>query len=133
MKSFASEIAKLEAAIYAKIRPTPDFAEPAEIIESVPGFAEGAPQISSQACQSLARCEIAAALIGELPMMMRAESDEASVTSRGPPLDPQCHLHALCRRATLNNPVLKDYYRRLLAKGTEPKVTVVACMRKLIT
>ena len=34
--------------------------------------------------------------------------------------------------ATQNNPVLKAYYQRLLAKGKEPKVALVACMRKLI-
>jgi transposase len=34
--------------------------------------------------------------------------------------------------ATLNNPVLKAYYRRLIAKGKEPKVAIIACMRKLI-
>ncbi len=34
--------------------------------------------------------------------------------------------------ATLNNPVLKAYYRRLIAKGKVPKVAIIACMRKLI-
>ena len=34
--------------------------------------------------------------------------------------------------ATQNNPVLKAYYQRLLAKGKEPKVALIACMRKLI-
>ncbi len=34
--------------------------------------------------------------------------------------------------ATQCNPVLKAFYQRLLAKGKEPKVALVACMRKLI-
>ena len=34
--------------------------------------------------------------------------------------------------ATLNNPVFKAFYQRLLAKGKPPKVAVIACMRKLI-
>jgi transposase len=34
--------------------------------------------------------------------------------------------------ATQNNPVIKAFYRRLIAKGKEPKVALVACMRKLI-
>ena len=34
--------------------------------------------------------------------------------------------------ATQNNPVLKAFYDRLIAKGKEPKVALVACMRKLI-
>lgn len=31
------------------------------------------------------------------------------------------------------NPVLKDFYDRLRAKGKPPKVAIVACMRKLLT
>ena len=38
LKGLAAEIAKLEAAIAAQIRSTPQFAERAEIIESVPGL-----------------------------------------------------------------------------------------------
>jgi transposase len=34
--------------------------------------------------------------------------------------------------ATLHNPVLKAYYQRLIARGKEAKVAIVACMRKLI-
>ena len=34
--------------------------------------------------------------------------------------------------ATLNNPVFKAFYQRLIAKGKPPKVALVACMRKLI-
>jgi transposase len=34
--------------------------------------------------------------------------------------------------ATQNNPVRKAFYDRLIAKGKEPKVALVACMRKLI-
>ena len=34
--------------------------------------------------------------------------------------------------ATQYNPVLKAFYQRLLAKGKQPKVALVACMRKLI-
>jgi transposase len=34
--------------------------------------------------------------------------------------------------ATRHNPVLNAFYRRLIAKGKEKKVALVACMRKLI-
>jgi transposase len=35
--------------------------------------------------------------------------------------------------ATRHNPVLKAFYDRLIAKGKEKKIALVACMRKLIT
>ena len=34
--------------------------------------------------------------------------------------------------ATRCNPVLKAYYKRLIARGKPPKVALIACMRKLI-
>ena len=34
--------------------------------------------------------------------------------------------------ATQNNPVLRAFYNRLVAKGKAPKVALTACMRKLI-
>ena len=34
--------------------------------------------------------------------------------------------------ATRHNPVLKAFYRRLVAKGKPTKVALTACMRKLI-
>ena len=35
--------------------------------------------------------------------------------------------------STTHNPVIRDFYKRLLAKGKSVKVALVACMRKLLT
>lgn len=135
MKSLASEIAKLEAAISVKIKSTPDFAERAEIIESVPGLAETSSANLVAGMPELGQVSdgIAAALIGVAPY------DDDSGKRRG-----ERHIKGGRRwvrnaiympcvgAATQNNPVLKAYYQRLLAKGKEPKVALVACMRKLI-
>ena len=34
---------------------------------------------------------------------------------------------------TRHNPVIREFYQRLLAKGKLKKVALVACMRKLLT
>lgn len=135
LKSLAAEIEKLEAAIAAKIKAKADFAECAEIIESVPGFAEttsanllaGMPELGHVSD------EIAAALIGLAPY------DDDSGQRRG-----ERHIKGGRRwirnaiympclgSATQNNPVIKAFYDRLIAKGKAPKVALVACMRKLI-
>jgi transposase len=135
LKSLVGEIAKIEAIIVARIKATPDLAERAEIIESVPGFAAttcanlvaGMPELGQVSN------EIAAALIGLAPY------DDDSGNRRG-----ERHIKGGRRwvrnaiympcvgAATLNNPVLKAYYNRLIAKGKKPKVALVACMRKLI-
>ena len=135
LKSLASEIARLEAAICAKIKSMPDFAERAEIIQSVPGFAatSSANLVAGMPELGQVSNEIAAALIGVAPY------DDDSGKRRG-----ERHIKGGRRwvrnaiympcvgAATLNNPVLKAYYQRLIAKGKEPKVAIIACMRKLI-
>ena len=136
LKSLAAEIDKLEAAISAKVKATPEFAERAEIIESVPGcrqaigrdlIAPGLPELGQVSDEAVS------ALLGVAPY------DDDSGKRRG-----ERHIGIGRRKvrnpfymaclgaATSHNPVLKAFYQRLLAKGKEPKVALVACMRKLI-
>ncbi|HUO00611.1 MAG TPA: IS110 family transposase [Bradyrhizobium sp.] len=135
VKRLDNEIAKLEAAICAKVKSTPDLAERAEIIESVPGLGEISATNLAAGMPELGQVsdKVAAALIGVAPY------DDDSGKRRG-----ERHVKAGRRwvrnaiympcvgAATLNNPVLKSFYRRLIAKGKEPKVAIIACMRKLI-
>jgi transposase len=135
LKSLANEIAKLEAAISAKVKSSPDLTERAEIIESVPGLGETSATNLVAGMPELGQVsdKIVAALIGVAPY------DDDSGKRRG-----ERHVKAGRRwvrnaiympcvgAATLNNPVLKAYYQRLLAKGKQPKVALIACMRKLI-
>ena len=135
LKGLNNEIAKLEASISAKVKSSPDLAERAEIIASVPGLGEisatnlvaGLPELGQVSDK------VAPALIGVAPY------DDDSGKRRG-----ERHIKAGRRwvrnaiympcvgAATLNNPVLKAFYRRLVAKGKPAKVAIIACMRKLI-
>jgi transposase len=135
LKSLVGEIAELEATIAATIKATPHLAERAEIIASVPGFAKttSANLVAGMPELGLVSNEIAAALIGLAPY------DDDSGNRRG-----ERHIQGGRRwvrnaiympcvgAATLNNPVIKVYYDRLIARGKKPKVALVACMRKLI-
>ncbi|MBR0775146.1 IS110 family transposase [Bradyrhizobium diazoefficiens] len=135
LKKVVSELVKLEAAIAAVIKATPHFAETAQIIESVPGLAgttvanliAGMPELGQVSNK------IAPALLGAAPY------DDDSGRRRG-----ERHIKGGRRKvrnaffmpclgaATQHNPVLKAFYQRLLAKGKEKKVALIACMRKLI-
>jgi transposase len=135
LKTIAVEVAKLEAAIAAMIKANSHFAELAEIIESVPGLAEttSAGLIAMMPELGQVSNKIAPALLGAAPY------DDDSGRRRG-----ERHIKGGRRKvrnlfymaclgaATRHNPVLKAFYRRLIAKGKEPKVALVACMRKLI-
>jgi len=135
LKSLAAEIAKLEAAIAVKIKATPDFAERAEIIESVPGLAEttsatiiaGMPelgQVSNKICP---------ALLGAAPYDDDSGHRRGERHIKGGRRWVRNAIYMPCLgAATQNNPVLKAFYHRLIAKGKEPKVALIACMRRLI-
>jgi transposase len=135
LKNIACEVAKLEAAIKDLIKATPHFAELAEIIESVPGLGEitSASLIAAMPELGQVNDKVVAALLGTAPY------DDESGKRRG-----QRHIQGGRRKlrnlfymaclgaATRYNPVLKIFYSRLIAKGKQPKVALVACMRKMI-
>ena len=135
LKQLALEIDKLEAAIAVLIKATPHLAERAEIIESVPGVGRitSAGLIAAMPELGQVSNKVAAALLGTAPY------DDDSGRRRG-----ERHIKGGRRKvrnlfymaclgaATRHNPMLKSFYRRLIAKGKEPKVALVACMRKLI-
>ena len=135
LKSLAAEITGLEAAISAKIKATPDFAERAEIIESVPGLAEttSANLIAGMPELGQVSDEIAAALIGLAPYDDDSGKRRGGRHIKGGRRWVRNAIYMPCLgAATQNNPVLKAFYQRLIARGKEPKVALVACMRKLI-
>lgn len=135
LKNLASEIAKLEAAIAAKIKATPHLAERAEIIESVPGFAEttSANLIAGMPELGQVNDDIAAALIGVAPYDDDSGKRRGERHIKGGRRWVRNAIYMPCLGAvTQNNPVLKAFYQRLIAKGKKPKVALVACMRKLI-
>src|SRR3954453_9088146 len=135
LKKIAVEIAKLETVIAAMIKTTPRFTELAEIIESVPGLGQttSATLIAKMPELGQVNNKIGAALLGAAPY------DDDSGCRRG-----ERHIKGGRRKvrnvfymaclgaATRHNPVLKAFYNRLIAKGKEKKVALVACMRKLI-
>lgn len=135
LKSLAAEIDKLEAAISTKIKTTPEFAERAEIIESVPGLAQTTSAIIIAGMPELGQVsdEVAAALVGIAPYDDDSGKRRGERHIKGGRRWVRNAIYMPCLgAATQNNPVLKAFYQRLIANGKEPKVALVACMRKLI-
>ena len=135
LKNLVGEIAKLEAEIAAKIKATPHLAERAEIIESVPGFAEttSANLIAGMPELGQVSDDIAAALVGVAPYDDDSGKRRGERHIKGGRRWVRNAIYMPCLGAvTQNNPVLKAFYQRLIAKGKKSKVALVACMRKLI-
>jgi transposase len=135
LKVIALEIARLEAAITTMIKAIPAFAERAEIVESVPGLGKitSASLIAAMPELGQVSNKIAAALLGVAPYDDDSGRRRGERQIKGGRRKVRNLFYMACLgAATRHNPVLKAFYQRLIAKGKEPKVALVACMRKLI-
>jgi transposase len=135
LKSLMTEIAKLEASIAASIKSTPEFVGRTEIIESVPGLGETVATTLVAGLPELGQVsdKIAVALVGSAPYDDDSGRRRGERHIKGGRRWVRNALYMPCLgAATLSNPVIKVFYRRLIAKGKAPKVALVACMRKLI-
>jgi transposase len=135
LNAITLEVAKLEAAIAALIKAGPHFAEVAEIIESVPGLGKitsagliaAMPELGEVSNQAIS------ALLGVAPYDDDSGKRRGERQIKGGRRKVRNLFYMACLgAATRHNPVLKAFYRRLIAKGKKPKVALVACMRKLI-
>jgi transposase len=135
LKAIALEVARLEAAIAAMIKATPNFAETAEIIESVPGLGKitSAGLIAAMPELGQVSNEAISALLGVAPYDDDSGKRRGERQIKGGRRRVRNLFYMACLgAATRHNPVLKAFYRRLIAKGKKAKVALVACMRKLI-
>jgi transposase len=135
LKKIAAELATLGAAIAATVKATPRFAELAEIIESVPGLARitSAGLIAAMPELGQVSNKVAAALLGVAPYDDDSGKRRGERQIKGGRRKTRNLFYMACLgAATRHNPVLKVFYQRLIAKGKQKKVALVACMRKLI-
>lgn len=134
-KTIKVQLARLEAAVQAKIAANAEFVARDAIIRSVPGLG---PQFSAGAIAWLPELgrignKAAAALVGVAPYDDDSGEHRGERHIKGGRREIRDLLYmATLAAATRHNPVLRDYYQRLRAKGKKAKVALVACMRKLI-
>jgi transposase len=135
LKALRAQLRALDAAIAARIKANPAFARRAEIVASVPGLADQSaasiiawfPELGHISDQA------AAALLGVAPYDDDSGERKGVRHIQGGRRKLRNHLYMpVMGAATQHNPVLKAYYQRLIAKGKDGKVALVACMRKLI-
>jgi len=134
-KTLRAEMRRLEASIASRIKANPAFARRGELIDSFPGL--GAQSVAGFVAwlPELGRIsnEATAALLGAAPYDDDSGQRKGVRHIKGGRRKLRNLLYmAVVGAATQHNPVLKAYYQRLLAKGKEPKVAIIACMRKMI-
>jgi transposase len=117
------------------IRRTPEWREKARLLRSVPGVGPvltttllaGLPELGR-----LNRKQIAA-LAGVAPFNDDSGRRRGKRRVKGGRASVRQVLYMATLSATRFNPVIRAFYRRLLAQGKLKKVALTACMRKLLT
>ena len=104
------------------------------LLRTVPGMDQSPLTVSWQAYQlgKLNRREIAA-LVGVAPLARDSGKMRGSRTCWGGLATVRAALYMPTLVAVRFNPVLKEFYTRLVEAGKPKKVAITACMRKLLT
>jgi transposase len=95
------------------------------------GTSLGSPTCSARAVGSLDRRSLAA-LVGVAPLNRDSGTLRGIRTTWGGRSGVRSTLYMATLCATLHNPVIREFYRRLVAAGKPKKVAITACMRKLL-
>lgn len=130
-----SEIAELNQLMENLIQNSPIWVRKKQIMQSVPGVGSvtaltllaDLPELGTLNRQKIA------ALVGIAPFNKDSGKYKGKRRIFGGRASVRCVLFMAALSASRSNPVIRDFYQRLLAKGKPKKVALVACMRKLLT
>ena len=129
------ELKDLDDALRRMLRRSPVWREQDELLRSVPGVGE---QLSLSLLSyvpelgTLDRKKIAA-LVGVAPLNRDSGAMRGKRSIWGGRARVRAALYMGALVASRHNPVIRDFYQRLLAVGKPKKVALTACMRKLLT
>lgn len=134
LRCLKKEVARIDRELAQFVRESPAWRKKAELLRSVPGIGPVAsatllghlPELGT-----LGRKKIAA-LVGVAPF----NRDSGTMRGRRAISGGRSPVRAVLYMSTLvairRNPIIRAYYRRLVAAGKPGKVALVACARKLI-
>jgi transposase len=129
------ELNDLDGELRQTIRNSPVWREKDELLRSVPGVG---PQVSMALLAdlpelgTLSRKKIAA-LVGVAPFSRDSGRYRGKRTTWGGRARVRSVLYLGALVAASCNPVIREFYQRLLAAGKSKKLALTACMRKLLT
>lgn len=131
----AAELEELDRDLDRAIRDSPVWRERDELLQSVPGVGKVLSTTLLAELPELGRLtrHQVAALVGVAPLNRDSGTLRGKRTVWGGRAKVRAALYMGTLVATRCNPVIKEFYARLIAKGKAKKVALTACMRKLLT
>jgi len=129
-----TEIEALEEQISQAIKANSEWAETAKRVESVPGvgFITAATLVADLPELGQLNRQKIAALVGVAPFNHDSGKQRGKRRIFGGRTSVRAVLYMATLSAIRHNPVIKEFYQRLLDKGKLKKVALTACMRKLL-
>ena len=129
------ELERVNEDLGRMVRESPIWREKDALLRSVPGVG---PTLSATLLAGLPELEILdrkrlAALVGVAPLNRDSGTLRGIRTVWGGRSEVRTPLYMATLVATRCNPVIREFYARLCAKGKPKKVALTACMRKLLT
>lgn len=129
------EIDELNDLISENIKSDPEMREKAELLKTMPGIGEvtsacivaNLPEIGNLSNKQIA------SLTGTAPIARESGKFKGKRMTGGGRCDVRKQIYMPTLVAIQYNPVIRNFYHRLLDNGKGKMVAVVACMRKLIT
>ena len=128
------ELSKIDKEIANFIKSSPVWKEKAAILESFKGIGKVTSSILLSALPELGTLSNRklAALVGVAPLNRDSGIYRGRRSAWGGRKNVRCALYMAALASVRFNPVIKDFYQRLIASGKPPKVALTACMRKIL-
>lgn len=135
LKVIDSDIERIEGLLDSVVDVESDWAEKKEILLSAPGVGNtlvytllaDLPEIGSISNKE------ASSLVGVAPINRDSGKMRGKRRIQGGRANVRTILYMATLSATLCNPIIKQFYTKLVASGKHKKVAITACMRKFIT
>lgn len=135
IRTLDTEIARMEKRLSEQVKQQVDWSEKQSLLKSAPGVGDtliytllaDLPELGE-----LNNREISA-LVGVAPINRDSGKLRGKRRIRGGRASIRTVLYMATLSATQCNPVIKSYYKKLVAQGKHKKVAITACMRKFIT
>jgi transposase len=128
------QLAELEEQLQQTLRQSPLWRAEDDLLRTVPGIGQGTTLMLVARLPELGRLsgKQITALVGAVPFARDSGARPLPRRTWGGRADVRAALYMATLSAVRYNPVLREFYHRLLQKGKAKKVALVACMRKLL-
>lgn len=116
------------------VRQRTDLRRDKRLLETINGIGAKSSLVLLASVPELGRIDnkAAAALIGVAPFVCKSGTMNAPARIHGGRAPVRSILYMAAVTASTHNPVLRPFYDRLIAKGKEPKVALIAVLRRLV-